>query len=87
MRSVHKRPTTRAQIDIDIIKLVETARDTSKYLAAKWHRCKMEGAFAETEQCIAFRQELNELHQDLKKYANLLADIAEVEYLTEIETE
>ena len=53
---------------------------------AKWHRRKLEGAFAEKEQCNAFRQELKALQQDLKKYANLLADIAEVECLTEIET-
>ena len=51
----------------------------------KWHRLKLEGAFRENEQCAEFRKELEALQQDLKKYARLLADIAEVEDLTELE--
>ena len=53
----------------------------------KWHRCKVEGAFKKQDQCTEFREELETLQKDLKKYTSLLADIAEVEDLTELEEE
>ena len=54
---------------------------------AKWHRAKVEGVFQRKEGCVEFRKELETLQKDLKKYTRLLADIAEVEDLTELEQE
>ena len=52
---------------------------------AKWHRYKTQGAFKEQDKCAEFRNELEALQKDLKKYTLLLANIAEVEDLTELE--
>lgn len=49
---------------------------------AKWHKRKLEGALENKEGCIEFRNELKELQKELRKYAALLADIAEVEDIT-----
>ena len=54
---------------------------------AKWHRLRNEDVFQERDKCIEFRRELEALQKKLKKYARLLADIAEVEDLTELEQE
>lgn len=51
---------------------------------AKWHRKKNLGAFLNEEECKDFRQELEKLQKELRAYVGLLADMAEVEDLTEI---
>lgn len=51
---------------------------------AKWHRLALAGAFEQSDQCQAFRQELAALQIDLRNYARALADIAHVEDLTEL---
>ena len=51
---------------------------------AKWHRKKLDGAFADEAQCQLFRDELYVLQNQLKCYSRLLADMAMVEDLTEI---
>lgn len=52
---------------------------------AKWHRLSMEGAFDDKEKCKKFRTELIDLQNDLLNYTKMLADMADVEDLTESE--
>ena len=51
---------------------------------AKWHKKKIEGAFSKWGDCNDFRKELKELQDNLKCYTCLLADMAMVEDLTEL---
>ena len=53
--------------------------------AAKWHKAKIYGELAEYDVCIDFRTELAELQEKLKRYTKMLADMAGVEDLTEME--
>jgi len=53
---------------------------------AKWHKSSIDGTLDTTEGKNRFRQELNCLQIELRKYSGLLAEIAEVEDLTTIET-
>ena len=50
---------------------------------AKWHKLGLAGAFNDPVQCREFRQELETLQDDLRSYAALLADMAEVEDITD----
>ena len=52
---------------------------------AKWHRESLAGAFDESEKCREFRAELITLQEDLRNYNRLLAEIAGVEDLTDLE--
>ncbi len=52
---------------------------------AKWYRLSLEEAFEESDLRLEFRQELSELQQVLRTYTKMLADIADVEDLTELE--
>lgn len=51
---------------------------------AKWHKLSEEGAFSDNAKCSEFRNELKSLQVDLIHYTQLLADLAEVEDLTDI---
>ena len=52
---------------------------------AKWHRLSLAGAFSDPEKCREFRQELVELQGELQVYTGMLARIADVEDLTDLE--
>lgn len=52
---------------------------------AKWHKESLAGAFENEEKCNAFREELTRLQLLLKIYTQMLADMAGVEDLTELE--
>ena len=52
---------------------------------AKWHKLCLQDAFNDEEQCLTFRKELENLQIDLGKYTRMLADMAEVEDLTQLE--
>lgn len=52
---------------------------------AKWHRLSLDGAFSDKSKCREFRKELVLLQAELRKYTKALADIADVEDLTELE--
>lgn len=52
---------------------------------AKWHKMKLEEAFKDKDKCILFRKELKELQKILIIYAEMLADMAGVEDLTNLE--
>lgn len=52
---------------------------------AKWHRLFLSKAFEDTVKCKEFRAELKELQILLKKYSKMLADMAEVEDLTDLQ--
>lgn len=51
---------------------------------AKWHKEEQKGAFQNLDKCIEFRNELKELQIKMKSYAALLANIAGVEDITDI---
>ena len=52
---------------------------------AKWHRESLAGAFIDDEKCRDFREELAALQEELRNYNRMLADIAGVEDLTDLE--
>lgn len=52
---------------------------------AKWHKKNLEGALDQEGQRAAFRSELQMLQEDLRKYNALLAHVAGVEDLTDLE--
>ncbi|MCL1078613.1 hypothetical protein L2734_10670 [Parashewanella spongiae] len=54
---------------------------------AKWHGLSVNGAFNDQEKCEEFRVELAELQGVLKIYTKMLADMAGVEDLTELESD
>ncbi|MER0204754.1 MAG: hypothetical protein DU480_13105 [Nitrosomonas sp.] len=54
---------------------------------AKWHRKSQQSAFASPEKCQQFRRELQALQTQLRNYTRLLAKLADVEDLSEIEAE
>lgn len=52
---------------------------------AKWHRLSLKGAFEKDTQSKQFRLELSALQDELQKYTRLLADMAKVEDLTNLQ--
>ena len=54
---------------------------------SKWHREAAEGAFGDPARCVEFRKELALLQRDLRNYNRMLAEIAGVEDLTDLETQ
>lgn len=54
---------------------------------AKWHGLSVDGAFDDREKCEEFRAELSELQSVLVVYTKMLADMAGVEDLTELESD
>jgi hypothetical protein len=52
---------------------------------AKWHKLMLEGKFEDTQHTIQFRTELNQLQKALRIYTKMLAEMASVEDLTELE--
>lgn len=52
---------------------------------AKWHSLSLKGAFDDPIKCEEFRGELEDLQRTLRIYTKMLADMAGVEDLTEIE--
>ena len=51
----------------------------------KWHRQSLKGALSDTKKRNEFRRELETLQRDLRNYNRLLANIAGVEDLTNLE--
>ena len=54
---------------------------------AKWHKLEVAGAFQAEDQCALFRNELAQLQKTLRTYSKMLADMAEVEDITNLEVE
>ncbi|MDE0325392.1 MAG: hypothetical protein OXN27_15880 [Candidatus Poribacteria bacterium] len=52
---------------------------------AKWHPKMLADAFECESECKVFRKELMDLQKELRKYSRALADLAEVEDLTDLE--
>ena len=52
---------------------------------AKWHKESLAGAFNYESKRQEFRTELEELQEELRNYNRILAEIAEVEDLTDLE--
>ena len=53
---------------------------------SKWHKESLSNAFENLDKREEFREELGELQEVLRNYNKLLAEIAEVEDLTDLET-
>lgn len=51
----------------------------------KWHKLSLEGAFDDQIQYVLFRDELKELQIKLRRYTQMLANMAGVEDLTDVE--
>lgn len=54
---------------------------------AKWHRLSLSGAFEDETMRSEFREDLRGLLADMRNYIRMLAEIAKVEDLTDLETE
>lgn len=54
---------------------------------AKWHGLSVKGAFDDPERCSEFRTELERLQSALRTYTQMLAEMADVEDLTELESD
>ena len=52
---------------------------------AKWHKESLAGSFDKAEKRLEFRAELESLQEELRNYNRLLAEIAGVEDLTDLE--
>ena len=52
----------------------------------KWHRESLKGAFKKKQKCDEFRRELTQLQTKLRQYTKMLAEMAGVEDLSQIET-
>ena len=52
---------------------------------AKWHRESQLGSFSNPTKCKEFREEIKHIQKHLRLYTQLLASIAEVEDLTDLE--
>ncbi len=52
----------------------------------KWHRLSTQGAFSDEDKCEEFRGDLEALQSVLKIYTQMLADMAGVEDLTDLES-
>ncbi len=52
---------------------------------AKWHRIYVAGGFRDADKCAKFRKELTGLQVQLRCYTQMLADMACVEDLTDLE--
>ena len=52
---------------------------------AKWHKESLAGAFDDNGKCSEFRMELQALQEELRNYNRMLAEIAGVEDLTDLE--
>ena len=52
---------------------------------SKWHKESLSGAWSDTKKRDVFRKELKALQEDLSNYNRMLADIADVEDLTDLE--
>lgn len=52
---------------------------------AKWHRLSLRGAFKDDAKRAEFRRELGKLQVKLRNYSRMLAEIAGVEDLTDLE--
>lgn len=51
---------------------------------AKWHREQLRGSFSNEEKCAEFREDLLQFQKEMRKYSAMLAEIAAVEDITEI---
>ena len=52
---------------------------------AKWHRFMLENKFEDPQVCAEYRKELEQLQTVLRTYTKMLADMADVEDLSEME--
>ena len=71
------------QLNMEIAVVVLNQR--IRPFTAKWHRLSIDGALSGEAECKNFRAELQALQGELKIYTQMLADMAGVEDLTELE--
>lgn len=51
---------------------------------AKWHKEQLNGAFMNKEKCAEFREDLMCFQKEMRKYSAMLAEIAAIEDITDI---
>ena len=85
-------PTTRQVIKshgrecIEFTKLaVVVLNQIIRPFTARWHKVVIRDGFSDSKTCDTFRSELRELQVQLRVYTKMLADMAGVEDLTELE--
>ncbi|MEW6714516.1 MAG: hypothetical protein AB1306_05445 [Nitrospirota bacterium] len=85
-------PTTRSIIKnngrdcIEFTKIaVVVLNQKVRPFTAKWHRISITKGFTDFEVCSQFRKELEELQKILRTYTGMLAEMAGVEDLTQLE--
>lgn len=74
----------RAAVDFSRIAIV-VLNQVVRPFTAKWHKLMKNNAFDDIDQCNKFREDLSMLQIQLRSYTKLLADLADVEDLTDIE--
>jgi len=92
LKSIHDLfPLTRSTIKRNGRHCVNFTRTTVVVLnqkvrpfTARWHRRMADGALGDADRTL-FRAELDQLQTDLRNYTRLLADLAAVEDLTDLE--
>ena len=76
----------RGRRTIDFTKVaVPVLNQVVRPFTAKWHKENLAGAFDDADKCREFRAELASLREDLRNYNHMLAEIAGVEDLTDME--
>mgnify|MGYP006428918767 CR=1 FL=1 len=82
-REILKKYKTRC---IEFLKIaVPVLNQIIRPFTSKWHTLSLKGAFEYKENCDKFREDLKDLQSYLKKYMGMLAEMAGVEDLTELE--
>lgn len=64
---------------------VEELNRIMRFFTARWHRLALAGALQDKQQCQQFRNDLAILQEQLRKYTGMLASMAGVEDLSELE--
>ena len=93
LESIHSLfPTTRSIIKengrgcIEFTKLaIVMLNQKVRPFTAKWHKISVRKGFEDSDACRQFRNELGDLQKTLRVYTQMLAEMAGVEDLTELE--
>ena len=74
----------RTAFDVSLV-VIPVLNQVVRPFTTKWHDESLAGAFSDETKRAEFRQELTELQHDLCQYNRILAEIAGVEDLTDLE--
>lgn len=74
----------RTAFDVSLV-VIPVLNQVVRPFTTKWHNESLAGAFSDEAKRAEFRQELTDLQHDLCQYKRILAEIAGVEDLTDLE--